>query len=195
MTGEARLVKRIQRGESGAFEELLDAYGSRVLRLVRRYTTNPCDAEDIVQEVFIDIARGIGTFRGDSAVMTWVYRIAVNHCMRHRQGVRPESVSLDGLFREPSSDGRFDPERCAERSDLARTVYAAMDNLTEDHRDVIVLHELHGLTYLECAATLEIPVGTVKSRLSNAFRRMRENLRGYVGVAERVAAPIVESLK
>ena len=78
------------------------------------------------------------------------------------------------------SDWRTDPEQSAAKSELGRQVYAELERLQPLHRDVVVLHELHGLTYDECARALDVPVGTVKSRLSNAFKKMRGGLQGYV---------------
>ena len=85
MQDEKQLVRRWQAGERRAFEEFVDAYGGRVHGLVRRYVTNPTDAEDVTQEVFCDLHRSIGSFRGNSALSTWVYRVTVNHCLRHCQ--------------------------------------------------------------------------------------------------------------
>jgi RNA polymerase sigma-70 factor (ECF subfamily) len=177
---DRRLVRRIQSGERRAFEEFVDSFGPRVHRLVRRYVENPTDAEDLTQEIFIDIFRGIGKFRGESALSTWVYRVAVNHCLRYRQRRRPEVAPCDEEAIEAMEDLRAGPELAAARGELTEQVRAALDGLSPLHRDVVILHELHGLTYQECADVLEVPVGTVKSRLSNAFRRLRSSLAGYV---------------
>jgi RNA polymerase sigma-70 factor (ECF subfamily) len=176
---EQRLVRRLQQGDRRAFEEFLDAYGGRVHRLVRRYVSNESDAEDITQEVFLDLYRGVKNFRGDAALSTWIYRVTVNHCFKHRQRAKPPGVPLDeALSRE--EDWRADPLRAAGKSELRDQVNSAIGTLSPLHRDVVILHELHGLTYQECASILDVPVGTVKSRLSNAFRRLRESLGGYV---------------
>src|ERR1051326_7541361 len=95
MQDEKRLVQRIQKGDRRAFEEFLDSYGGRVHRLVRRYVDNPSDAEDVTQEIFCDLYKSIGKFRGEAALSTWVYRVAVNRCLRHCQRRRPDSVPYD----------------------------------------------------------------------------------------------------
>lgn len=178
MKDDRRLAQQVAVGERRACEELVDSYGPRVHRLVRRYVPNPSDAEDVTQEVFIDLYRCIGKFRGESTLMTWIYRIAVNHCLRFREKSKPDSMPLDD--RIPESDWRADPERSAVRHELFSNVREAVAGLSALHRDVVILHELHGLTYVECAEALQVPVGTVKSRLSNAFRRLRESLSGCV---------------
>ena len=175
---EVRLAQRVGQGDRGAYEEFIDLYGSRVHRLVRRYVPNPADAEDVTQEVFVDLYRAIGSFRGESALATWIYRIALNHCLRHRERQSPQSESWDE--EHDGADHTADPARQVVRGELASQVQGALGDLSPVQRDVIVLHELHGLTYRECAELLGVPVGTVKSRLANAFRCLRASLGGYV---------------
>ena len=105
----------------------------------------------------------------------------MNNCLEFRRKRRLEVVPYDEeTFSVASTNWRHDPVQSANRQELSEKVEAAINSLSPLHRDVIVLHELQGLTYQEVAATLNVPVGTVKSRLSNAFRRLRENLGGYV---------------
>ena len=183
MSDEKRLIQRIKQGDRQAFTQLLDTYGAQIHRLVRRYITNPTDAEDITQEVFLEIYRSIGGFRGESALTTWIYRIAVNRCLRYCQRERHNDLAYDEqvLKAESNNNGHLnDPLRSAACSELKDKVYGALDKLSEGHRDVVILCELHGMTYQECANVLEIPLGTVKSRLSNAFKHLRGSLRSYV---------------
>lgn len=176
---ELQMARRIRQGDRKAFAEFLDAYGTRVHRLVRRYVLNPTDAEDVTQEIFCDLYRSMGQFRGDAALGTWVYRIAVNHCLRHCQRSRSHSVPLDEQEIE-AEDWRADPQQAAVKGELSDQLQTALDGLSPQHADVVVLCELHGFTYRECAKVLDIPVGTVKSRLSNAIRRLRISLTHYV---------------
>jgi len=189
------LANRMKQGDRRAFEEFVDLYGARVHRLVRQYVGNPEDAADVTQEVFIDLYKGIGSFRGESSIMTWVYRIAVNHCLRHceKTGKKDAPSNLSDWSDLSDNDWRSSPEQCAEKSELGREVYAELGRLQPMHRDVVILHELHGLTYDECARALDVPVGTVKSRLSNAFKKMRGGLQGYV-MGESVAVRAGEAV-
>jgi RNA polymerase sigma-70 factor (ECF subfamily) len=176
-----QLAQRIHRGERKAFEEFVDAYGGRVHRLVRRYVENTTDAEDVTQEVFCDLHRSIGSFRGEAALSTWVYRVALNHCWKYRQKQHPESLSYDEqAMSVPSDDWRADPAQSAAKKELSEQVQGALRQLSPLHQDVVVLCEMQGMTYQECANALQIPIGTVKSRLFHAFRRMRGLLSGYV---------------
>ena len=180
MRDEKRLIARIGQGDRKAFEELLDAYEARVYRLGLRFTGNVPDAEDITQEIFLAVYRSIGGFQGNSALGTWIYRVAMNHCLDYRRKRKLETLPLDEEISLATQDWRDDPAASADKRELAERVEAAINRLSPAHRDVIVLHELQGLTYQEVAATLNLPVGTVKSRLSNAFKRLRDLLGGYV---------------
>ena len=170
----------MRQGDRKAFETFIDLYGGKVHRLVRRYVANPTDAEDVTQEVFVDLYRCLGSFRGESTLSTFVYRVAVNRCLRYCRREQTQDVPLDAQPEPHDSDAGSDPERCMARRELSDRVHDAVDGLPPLHQDVVILHELHGLTYRECAAILDVPVGTVKSRLSNAFRRLRDNLSGYI---------------
>jgi RNA polymerase sigma-70 factor, ECF subfamily len=176
---DKRLAQRMANGDRNSYAEFVDAYGSRIHQLVQRYADGKTDAEDLTQEIFIDLYRCIGSFRGDSALSTWVYRIAVNHCLKYRDRKPPATVAYDdALQTETDRDGN--PEEWTARRELSDHIHGALDDLSPPHRDVVILHELHGLTYSECAAILNVPIGTVKSRLSNAFRRLRDTLGAYV---------------
>ncbi len=174
------LAQRIQAGDRQAFATLLDAYETRVYRLALRFTGSIPDAEDLTQDIFLAVYKGMAFFRGDSALGTWIYRIAMNHCLEYRRKRRLESVPYDSELTLTSTDWREDPEKAAGKREVSEKVEAAINCLSPLHRDVVVLHELQGMTYQEVAVTLNVPVGTVKSRLSNAFRRLRELLGGYV---------------
>src|SRR5689334_3473843 len=128
MTGreERTLVQRIQAGDKKAFEQLLDAYEARVYRLALRFTGNVSDAEDVTQEIFLGVYRGLAHFRGDSALGTWIYRVAMNHCLEFRRKRRLEVVPLDEEISLASEDWRADPEQSAGRMELSEKVEAAI---------------------------------------------------------------------
>jgi RNA polymerase sigma-70 factor (ECF subfamily) len=180
MHDDMKLAQRIQQKDPRAFAEFLDAYGAGVQRLVRQYVRNRTDAEDVLQEIFCDLYRSIGGFQGHSALATWVYRVAVNHCLKYRQRAQPDNVPYEDETVGSLSDWRSDPAQMAEKCELAERVRCALEGLSPRHHDVVILCEMLGLTYQECAEVLDIPVGTVKSRLSYAFRNLRLSLGGYV---------------
>lgn len=180
MHDDKRLVRRIQEGDRCAFEALLDRYETRIYRLVLRSVPSVPDAEDLTQEIFLGIYKNIGGFRGESSLSTWIYRIAMNHCLEYRRKKRAECVPYEEEIHLPASDWRTDPVQVTTKRELSTELEKALEKLSPLHRDVILLHEMQGLTYQECAKVLNVPVGTVKSRLSNAFTRLRELLGGYV---------------
>jgi RNA polymerase sigma-70 factor, ECF subfamily len=190
------LVRRVQRGDKGAFDALVLKYQHKLVKLVMRYVRNPAEAEDIAQEAFIKAYRALPQFRGDSAFYTWLYRIAINTAKnavvsRDRSPIdyeldrnnSDESYDMQGRMKDPET-----PEGLVLTDEIRSTVNAAIDSLPEDLRTAIVLRELEGLSYEEIAAAMDCPVGTVRSRIFRAReaidRRLREVFEGGLGRAE-----------
>jgi len=174
-SSDKKLVKRVQRGDKGAFDLLVLKYQHKIVNLVMRYVRDPELALDITQEAFIKAYRALPRFRGDSAFYTWMYRIAVNTAKNHlaAQRRRPMNVELD--FQDPE---QYDlhaklketdtPEALTLSSELKNTVEQAIAALPEDLRTAIILREIEGMSYEEIAQTMECPVGTVRSRIFRA---------------------------
>ena len=118
-------------------------------------------------------------FRGESSLSTWSYRIALNHCLKSTARNQPLTVPYH-CAREETEPEERGPVKQAARRELTDQVQTALSGLSAEHHAVVVLHEMHEMTYAECAAVLQVPVGTVKSRLSYAFRRLRLSLQSYV---------------
>ncbi|HEY7888286.1 MAG TPA: RNA polymerase sigma factor RpoE [Steroidobacteraceae bacterium] len=190
------LVRRVQRGDKGAFDALVLKYQHKLVKLVMRYVRNPAEAEDIAQEAFIKAYRALPQFRGDSAFYTWLYRIAINTAKnavvsRDRSPVEydldrsntDESYDMQGRMKDSET-----PEGLVLTDEIRSTVNAAIEELPEDLRTAIVLRELEGLSYEEIAATMACPVGTVRSRIFRAReaidQRLREVFEGGLGRAE-----------
>lgn len=190
------LVHRVQRGDKSAFDALVLKYQHKVVKLVMRYVRNPAEAEDIAQEAFIKAYRALPQFRGDSAFYTWLYRIAINTAKNAvvSRDRSPVSYHLDRQNPEESYDmhGRLKDSETPEALVLTEEIRAIVDSaiaaLPEELRTAIVLRELEGLSYEEIAATMECPVGTVRSRIFRAReaidRRLREVFEGGLGRAE-----------
>jgi RNA polymerase sigma-70 factor, ECF subfamily len=199
MTADASdlsLVQRVQHGDRGAFDVLVLKYQHKVVKLVMRYVRNPAEAEDIAQDAFIKAYRALPQFRGDSAFYTWLYRIAINTAKnavvaRDRNPVdfdldmtnNDESYEMQGRLKDSET-----PEALVLTDEIRTTVNAAIANLPDDLRTAIVLRELEGLSYEEIAATMDCPVGTVRSRIFRAREaidgRLREVFEGGLGRAE-----------
>ncbi len=179
MQSDRQIAKQIAAGSRDAFAAFVDAHGPRLLRLARRFAACEADAEDLVQEIFVALYRGMANFRGDSTLSTWTYRVALNHCRKHIERRPVPTLTLDDTHDLPEA-ADYGPAHRAAVGELSSQVHLALDALTPEHREVVILHELHELTYAECAAVLNVPLGTVKSRLSYAFRRLRGSLTAYV---------------
>ncbi len=185
---ESELVRRLKAGDAAAFAELLDRYGAKIFNLVYRFVNPREEAEDVAQEVFVEVWRSIGGFRGDARLSTWLYRVATNVCLEHNRRNHPETVSLEDADESATEVGAEPlcqppaptPDEWLEKAELKDRVDAALDALPPAQRQVVVLHELQGLTYPEVAQVLNVPVGTVKSRLHHAFNKLRELLEPYV---------------
>lgn len=190
------LVQRVQRGERSAYDLLVLKYQHKVVKLVMRYLRDPADAEDVAQEAFIKAYRALPQFRGDSAFYTWLYRIAINTAKNAlaARDRNPVSYELDMQNGDESSDvvNRLKdpetPEGLALTEEIRNTVNRAIEALPEDLRTAIVLRELEGLSYEEIAASMDCPVGTVRSRIFRAReaidRSLREVFDGGLGRAE-----------
>ena len=174
-SSDKKLVKRVQKGDKGAFDLLVLKYQHKIVNLVMRYVRDPELAQDITQEAFIKAYRALPRFRGDSAFYTWMYRIAVNTAKNHlaAQRRRPMDVELD--LQDPE---QYDlharlketdtPEGVTLSDELRKSVELAIAALPEDLRTAIILRELEGMSYEEIAQTMECPVGTVRSRIFRA---------------------------
>jgi RNA polymerase sigma-70 factor (ECF subfamily) len=174
-SADAQLVRRVQKGDKGAFDLLVLKYQHKIVNLVMRYVRDPDLALDITQEAFLKAYRALPRFRGDSAFYTWLYRIAVNTAKNHLAAARrrpmdveldlqdPEQYDLHAKLKETDT-----PEGVTLSKELRETVEKAIEALPEDLRTAIVLRELDGMSYEEIAQTMDCPVGTVRSRIFRA---------------------------
>jgi RNA polymerase sigma-70 factor (ECF subfamily) len=181
---DLELVRRVQRGERGAFDLLVLRYQNKVVKLVARLLRDPAEAEDVAQEAFVKAYRAIGSFRGDSAFYTWLYRIAVNtarNTMASRQR-RPLDYEAELSESEQSVvESRMrhgdTPEAAALSEEIHLTVNRAVEALPEDLRTAIILREIEGLSYEEIAEAMDCPVGTVRSRIFRAREAIDRSLK------------------
>lgn len=187
-TTDAQLVRRVQKGDKGAFDLLVLKYQHKIVNLVLRYVRDPDQAMDIAQEAFLKAYRALPRFRGDSAFYTWLYRIAVNTAKNHlaAQRRRPMDVELDlqdseqydlhAKLKETDT-----PEGVTLSDELNQTVQRAIEALPEDLRTAIVLREIEGMSYEEIAQTMDCPVGTVRSRIFRARDAIGKKIGNLIG--------------
>ena len=172
---DEQLVARVQKGDKRAFEVLVLKYQHRIYSLISRFIRDADEVQDVAQEAFIKAYRALGSFRGDSAFYTWMYRIAINTAKNHlvSRGRRPQGADIEiedaeqldvaGALRD--IDG---PENLAMTEQLRRVIEEAIARLPEDLRTALRLREFEGLSYEEIAEAMACPVGTVRSRIFRA---------------------------
>ena len=178
------LVDRARLGDRHAFDLLVLKYQSRLLSLVIRLVSNQSDALDVLQDTFVKAYRSLNTFRGESAFYTWLYRIAMNLAIDHtRKRKRREVAGFDESVATKDADGGIDavhhgdsPSKALERKQLLRRIMDGMQKLSDDQRQVILLREVEGLSYKEISEVMEIPEGTVMSRLFYARKKLQKIL-------------------
>jgi RNA polymerase sigma-70 factor (ECF subfamily) len=187
---ETQFIERLKRGEAAAFEILVADRSGEIYGLLYRLTENCEEARDLTQETFLRAFQSIGHFRGDADLRTWIYRIAINQARNRwrwwRRRRRDTTVSLDapdGPYGQPlnatlRADRGEDPEQQTLARERERVLRSALQTLGSSYREAVVLRDIEGFSYEEIAATLEISIGTVKSRLSRGREELRKKLEG-----------------
>lgn len=170
-------------GDACAFENLVRKYQDRLYNTMVHVTNNSHEAEEVVQEAMLQAYAKLDTFRGSSQFYTWLYRIAFNKSISRQRKKRPR-VSLDQIQENVGIDPEDEqelPHAHAERSERATQIHHALAQLGEEFRSVLVLREMEECDYETISGMLEIPVGTVRSRLHRARSMLREHLRESIG--------------
>src|SRR5438445_993464 len=183
MTGAGELAANgcchLTAAQREQFEGLWQQHRPRIWRLVARLAGSTDLADDLTQEVSVRAFQAFGDFRGEAAAFTWLYRIAVNVVNRQRER-RRELLLLDAPeVSQLPADEACGPETVALQADRRAAVWSAIGRLPEELRTTLVLHVYEELKYREVAAILNVPVGTVKSRLNHAMRRLREEFKDH----------------
>lgn len=184
---ESSLLERAKRGDRDAFRTLYDTYHRRIYAMALSVVKNPEDALDVVQEAFVKAHKNLPRFEGSSGFYTWIYRIAMNVAIDH---VRKQKRAAQNEW----EDGRADHELAAseigtaapenpyagvERAQLRAAIESALDELPEYHRAVILMRDVEGFSYEEMATVLDVPKGTIMSRLFHARRKMQAALEAF----------------
>jgi RNA polymerase sigma-70 factor (ECF subfamily) len=177
---ESALIRQAQGGDSAAFEALVKAYMKRAYYVALGLVGNHEDALDCSQEAFVKAYRALSRFRPEAPFFPWLYRITRNHCLNHlKKERRRRGLSLEQLREEKGVEfpcPRPDPRAVAMRSERDRALWRAIEGLKPDFREIILMRHFHQLAYKEIAQALEIPIGTVMSRLYGARRALGKTL-------------------
>ena len=178
---EDLLLEKARQGDQEAFGELVRLYEKKVYALTLRMCKNPDDAAEAAQEAFLAAWQGLKFFRGEASFSTWLYRLASNACVdllrkeqRHRAAAGP-SLNDEDTYMDVADDAAI-PQELAERSELREQIEEGLQSLSPEHREVLILRELHQLSYDEIAQTLDLDTGTVKSRISRGRKALRNFL-------------------
>jgi len=173
------LVEALRRGEAEAFERLVRAYQHRLFSIALRMLRDRGEAEEVAQEIFLRVHRSIRDFRGEARLSTWLYAITSRLCLNRLKSPararRAGEVALERL-----ANGHPNPGATAERSELEAALHRAIANLPDDQRIVVVQRDLHGLAYEEIAAALDLPLGTLRSRLHRARMELKARLEPFL---------------
>lgn len=181
---DLELVRRVQRGDSAAFDLLVRKYQHRVVALIGRYVQDWSECQDVAQDTFLRAYRALAGFRGDAQFSTWLHRIAVNtaknHLVAHKRRPPGDDIDIDDAEHFESAMRLRDhdtPERELMRHEMEQTVMRAVEALPEELRVAITLREVDGLSYDEIAQRMQCPIGTVRSRIFRARDAIDAQLR------------------
>ncbi len=189
---EGRWIELAQRGDTESFERIVLAYQQKVFNLAFRLLGEREEAEDLTQEVFINVFRHIGEFRGESQFSTWIYQVTTNHCRNRLKYLRrrfrhatesiddPVSTEEGEMGREIPDEGEI-PEDRVYRRQVQELVQIALGRLRQEYREAVVLRDIQNLSYQEISEILGVPEGTIKSRLHRARWELKEIL-GLLGI-------------
>lgn len=175
---EKTLIEKCKNNDINAFEKLIFDYQKKVFNICYRYLENYDDASELAQEVFIKIYKGISGFKEQSLLSTWIYKITVTTCIDEiRKRKKYNTVSIDDTERIIEIVD-YDDSPCEniEKQEVKKEILNAINRLNEEHKTVIILRDIQGLSYEEIAQSLDVPLGTIKSRI----KRARENIKQYL---------------
>lgn len=178
--GDAECVRRVQQGDTDSFEVLVRRHQKAIFNLVYRLLGNYDEAAEVAQEVFLSAFKSIHQFRGEANFSTWLYRIGLNHASTRRKSLNSSQqrhIPLDGT--EVIAEGTVDPAKNFEHKEIQQRVQQALNSLDPEDARIILLRDLQDVPYEDVAEILDIPVGTVKSRLHRARQALRTSLAPY----------------
>jgi len=177
---DSECVQKLQQGDTDAFELLVRRHQTTIFNLIYRMLGDYEEAAEIAQEAFLSAYKSIGQFRGEANFSTWLYRIALNHASTRRNSIaswRQRTVPLDGT--DPVDDRIVDPALAVEQREIQHQVQNALNSLRPDDASIILLKDMQDVPYEEMATMLNIPVGTVKSRLHRARQALKAKLAPF----------------
>ena len=195
-TDDLTLVTRVRQGDQRAFRLLVERYQRKVFSVALGMLKDKEEAMDVSQEAFVKVYKYLDHFKGDSSFYTWLYRITVNICidvLRKKNALKGEQVEFDETVKMDAAEANIgslgsqlgtNPQKAALRRELAEKINAALQEVPEKHRAILLLREVEGMSYEDIARTLEIPKGTVMSRLFHARLKVQKILSEYLELGD-----------
>ncbi|MBQ3883806.1 MAG: RNA polymerase sigma factor RpoE [Succinivibrio sp.] len=187
-SSDEAIVKRVQQGDVSAYNILVIKYQHKVAQIISKFVGNSADVNDVAQEAFIKAYKAINNFRGESSFYTWLYRIVVNAAKTYLESnsKRKNHIDVDSEeFQSIDSQGvltsRESPDKIIESQELQQVILSAMNELPEELRQAIMLREVDGMSYEDMADLLQIPIGTVRSRIFRARQFIEEKMSKFAG--------------
>jgi RNA polymerase sigma-70 factor (ECF subfamily) len=195
-TDDLTLVQRVRTGDQRAYKTLVERYQRKVFSVAFGMLKDREEARDVAQEAFVKVYKYLDHFKGDASFYTWLYRITVNICidvLRRRGATKGEQVEFDEQVQMDVSEANLgalgtklgtNPQKSMLRKELAEKIQAALAEVPEKHRAILLLRELEGMSYEDLSRTLDIPKGTVMSRLFHARLKVQKVLNEYLELDE-----------
>jgi len=188
---DAHVIRRFLSGDNRAYEELVYRYQRRIYNVALRFLRVPEEAEEVTQEIFVKVYKSLRNFRGDAKFSTWLHMVAINHCKnrlkylkrRHyfdSQSVDPPPADSEDAPQKQYVSDNPGPSEQLQSAEVQMAVRRAIDQLGDEHRQVIILRDLQGFSYEEIAEITKQAVGTVKSRIHRARLELADKLRPLV---------------
>jgi RNA polymerase sigma-70 factor (ECF subfamily) len=196
-TDDLTLVTRVRQGDQRAFRLLVERYQRKVFSVALGMLKDKEEAMDVSQEAFVKVYKYLDHFKGDSSFYTWLYRITVNICidvLRKKNALKGEQVEFDETVKMDAAEANIgslgsqlgtNPQKAALRRELADKINAALQEVPEKHRAILLLREVEGMSYEDLARTLGIPKGTVMSRLFHARLKIQKILSEYLELGDK----------
>lgn len=189
------LARRAAAGQPEAWNELIALYGRRIFNLAFQFTGDVAEAEDLTQDIFLRLHQNLRAYRGDVPLVGWTLRLSRNHCIDHYRHARSQNrlsrVPEEILDHLPSAS---DPQAEATRREQLALVYRALAELPEELAEIVVLRDLQDLSYNDVAQALDLPLGTVKSRLNRARQELSDAVQRLLGSpGEQLPASVLSS--
>ncbi len=180
---ENELIIKSQNGDINSFEILIENYQKYAFNIAYKMMHNYDDANDVTQEAFIKVFQYIKNFKRDSSFSTWLYRIVINTCkdeFKKRNKIQTISIDEEDSYKEVKDDSKT-PDEILESVEMRETIDRAINSLSSNYKEIIILRDIKELSYKEISEQLELPIGTIKSRICRARIELRNTLRKEEG--------------